>query len=353
MKKINLIAALIVAILILTACTEQVELNEETSKLTNDLITFTPMEFGASEVMTRGTQTTKNTITEYGVSAAIYPATNTFSTAACGSYWFNQTIIAATGESGHYWPGNDYRLAFYAYAPTNTATLYPTNKNKTGYPEYTYTVPSAIANQADFITANVTNISGEARTEPVELAFSHQCADICFNIYNQGSDNITVHSIAINGVKYSGTFCEGNNPKWTLNNSVNSTSVNPFLLSLGTVIAAEATVDVTGTTNHFIMLPQTVASGTSIFDVDATVSGIRKHYYHTLTTDLTLQPAKCYTFNLTLGEGAMIVDEETDIQDWQVEMKYLEVKPVGANNTWTQPAVTDGQDINIENWQEE
>ncbi len=138
-----------------------------------------------------------------------------------------------------------------------------------------------------------------------------------------------------------------------LNPTVNSTSVNPFMLTLGTSIAAEATVDVTGTTNHFIMLPQTVPSGTAIFDVDATVSGTRKHYYHTLSTDLTLLAEKSYNFRLTLGEASMLVDEDTDIQDWEVETKYLTVGSIGTTSTWAQPAVNDGQVFGVDNWVEE
>ena len=101
------------------------------------------------------------------------------------------------------------------------------------------------------------------------------------------------------------------------------------------------------------MLPQTVASGIQIFDVDATVSGTRKHYYHTLTSSLSLLAEKSYNFKLTLGEGLMIVDTETDISDWAVETKYLTVNSVGTNGTWSQPSVTDGQDVGIENWVEE
>ena len=347
MKKITLMAALIVATF--TACSNYMDDEEKGRKTPDSYISFTPMEIQTIGV-TRGAQTTTATITEYGVSSSIYPAANSYTSAGCGSYWFNEKVDAASGNSGHYWPGADYRVSFFAYAPYGLAALAPRSKNDFGHPVYQYTVPSAIVNQADFITAVVLDHSGEAETEPIPLTFEHQCTDIRFNIYNQGSDAITVHSIAMNGLKYSGTNTNG---VWTLNPSVNSTSVNPFLLSLGTAIAGEATVDVTGTSNHFIMLPQTVASGTQVFDVDATVSGVRKHYYHTLTSDLVLQKGKSYTFKLTLGEGALIVDTETDIQDWEVEVKYLSIGGVSTSNTWTQPGVNDGQSIGVEDWEEE
>ena len=349
MKKIFLSAALIATLF--TGCSnELIDAGDFPDNPANPSIDFTPMEFGVSEAVTRGAQTAKNDITAYGVSASIYPAANTFTTAGCGSYWFCDRIEAVSGRSNHFWPGASYRVSFFAYAPYGNAALTVRSKDDLGYPVYTYTVPTAIANQVDFITANVTDHSGAGITDPVPLTFSHQLTDVRFKVYNQGSSSITVHSIAIYGVKYSGTF---SGSTWTLNAAVNSSSSNPFLLSLGTSVDAGATVDVTGTTNHFIMLPQTVASGTDIFVVDATVSGVRKTYTNTLSSALELLRGRSYTFTLKLGEGSLIVDTDTDIQDWAVEVKYLTVSGVSTNGTFTQPSVADADDNGIEDWTEE
>lgn len=349
MKKIFLSAALIATLF--TGCSnELIDAGDFPDNPANPSIDFTPMEFGVSEAITRGAQTAKSDITAYGVSASIYPAANTYTTAGCGSYWFCDRIEAASGRSNHYWPGASYRVSFFAYAPYGNAALTVRSKDDLGYPVYTYTVPTAIANQVDFITADVTDHSGAGITDPVPLTFSHQLTDVRFRVYNQGSSSITVHSIAIYGVKYSGTF---SGSTWTLNTAVNSSSSNPFLLSLGTSVDAGATVDVTGTTNHFIMLPQTVASGTDIFVVDATVSGVRKTYTSTLSSALELLRGRSYTFTLKLGEGSLIVDTDTDIQDWAVEVKYLTVSGVSTNGTFTQPSVADADDNGIEDWTEE
>lgn len=350
MKKIFLFAALIATLF--TGCSnELVDTGDFPDNPANPSIDFTPMEFGVAEaVATRGAQTAKSDITAYGVSASIYPAANSYTSAGCGSYWFCDRIEAASGRSNHYWPGASYRVSFFAYAPYGNAALTVRSKDDLGYPVYSYTVPTAIANQVDFITADVTDHSGAGITDPVPLTFSHQLTDVRFRVYNQGSSAITVHSIAIYGVKYSGTF---SGSSWTLNSAVNSSSSNPFQLALGTSVAAGATVDVTGTTNHFIMLPQTVASGTDIFVVDATVSGTRKTYTNTLSSALELLRGRSYTFTLKLGEGALIVDSETDIQDWAVEVKYLTVGSIGTNGSWSQPGINNGQDVGIENWVEE
>lgn len=354
MKKNIFLAALMVATLV--GCTNYMDegTGEQTpTEKSKNPIAFTPMEIHSVKAITRATQLTKPTITTFGVSTSIYPVADDFTTAACGSYWFNEGIVAETGISNHYWPGADYKVSFFAYAPYGAAGLTVVSENDLGYPRYTYTVPSAITSQSDFITADVLNHSGEGITEPVALTFSHRCADLRFNVYNQGSASITVHSLGVYGVKYTGTYCESTSPKWTLSPSTNSTSLNPFLLSVDSSIAAEATLDITGTTNHFIMLPQTVTSGTQIFDVDATVNGVRKHYYHTLDANLELEEGKVYTFTLTLGEGIMIVDSETDIQNWGMEVKYLGIGTVGTNNTWTQPNIENGNDNGIEDWIEE
>lgn len=352
MKKIipiiTMSAALIVALL--TGCSNDDVVETQDAPCP---IAFTPMEIQTAKEITRGSQLTVPTITSYGVSCSFYPAANSYTTAACGSYFYNVQIDAIDGNSGHYWPGSDYKVSFFAYAPYGATGLSLVSKNDIGYPRYTYTIPSAIASQADFITADILNNSGEGTLTPVPLTFYHRCADFRFSVYNQGATSLTVHSIGVYGVKYSGTFCESSSPKWTLTESVNSTSSNPFLLTVGSTVAAGATLDATGTTNHFIMLPQTVASGTQIFDVDATVGGVRQHYYHTLPSNFEIQASKVYTFTLTLGEGLMIVDTSTEVTDWEVETKYLAVGSVGSNSTWTQPGVTGGNGIDIDDWTEE
>ncbi len=354
MKKLHSIitasAALIVS---LSGCSSDVEGPKQGES--QKAIAFTPMEIktvkGVPE--TRGAQMGKNDITSYGVSASIYPAANSYTSVGCGTYWFNEEIMAASGESDHYWPGSTYKVSFFAYAPYGATGLSLGSKNDLGYPRYTYAVPSAIASQSDFITADVLDHSGTGITTPVPLTFHHRCADIRFMVYNRGESAITIHSIGLYGVKYTGTYCESSSPKWTLSGSANSTSANPFLLSLGTSVAGGATIDATGTTNHFIMLPQTVASGTQIYDVDATVNGNRQHYYHTLPSAFEIQAGKVYTVTLTLGELTMEVDTDTDIQDWAVEVKYLTVSGMSSNSTWTQPSVTGGENTTIADWTEE
>lgn len=295
----------------ISGCTE--DLGTERSSCQ---IVFAVGDSSYKEITTRGTSATIATMGSFGVCAAIYPAANSYTTAGCGSYFYNKEVEIATGNSHFYYPGSNYRLAFYAHYPYNNAALTVGSSETLGHPVYSYTVPSAISSQLDFMTASVVDCSGAESTTPVALAFRHRCADIQFSIKNSGEESITIHSIGLYGVKYAGTFCNGT---WTLGGSANSSASHPFLLTLGTSIAGGATVLVTGSTNHFIMLPQTIAAGTQLIDIDATVDGERRHYYHTLEAAQTWSAGKSYTYGISLGISGMIVDPLSSVQDWTLQ----------------------------------
>jgi hypothetical protein len=181
-----------------------------------------------------------------------------------------------------------------------------------GAPTYAYTVPSDISSQLDIMTAERTDVS--CATHPtVELSFAHRLSDIRFSCENVGAEAITLKSISILGVNYSGTLTA---TVWTLNNTVNSLSVNPFTLSVEKTLSPDELVDVTGTANHFIMLPQTIPSGTQLFDIYATVAGETGHYYYTLTSDFILEAGKSYMFTLKLSD---LLEVQAEIQNWTEE----------------------------------
>lgn len=336
MKRHIYLATLLVAALALSGCSD-IQEEDETKDAKDILISFTPMEIRTTDLSRGTTYDSKDYITSYGVSSSIYPAADTYASAACGSYWLNQEVEAATGNSCRYWPGPNYRVSFFAYAPYGHPTLTIRSGQDLGYPVYQYTVPSALASQADFITADIIDHSGMATREPVPLEFTHQCADIRLTVYNQDPNTIVLHTITLKGLKYSGTCTAG---VWSLNEARNSLTENPFVLTYGNYIEPKETVDVTGKTNHFIMLPQTVPTGTEILDCDATVNGIRSHYFYSVPSDFELNKNTTYTFKLILGNGLLIVDPETEIEDWEIQNQYLELTNVTQNNNWSQKDVT-------------
>jgi len=313
----------------LTACTDEVVTQYGQKDRQGLIIAFTPSS-PALQADTRAAQLTEANITSFGVSASCYES-GTYATAGCGSYFFKQQVLTAIGSSGKAWPGADRTLSFFAYAPYSNLIGIQSAEAE-GRPVYTYTVPSDITSQVDFMTAETLEVNGEETDTPVPLSFSHRLADIRFHIYNEGEEDITVHSIGMYGLRYTGTFTDNG---WTLSETVNTTSVNPFKLDLGnkadtddgiTVEPDETSTEVTGSNDHFMMMPQTVPADTRMISVDATVLGIRQYFHYVLGSSLVLQAGKSYNIRLTLGYNDMKAGMTT-VTDWTEESDTSEARP--------------------------
>ena len=233
-------------------------MTEERQK--NNRIAFCLNDIEDVPATTRGAQATLSSLDAgFGVSCSVYPSSGTYTSYPCGSYFYKVQAFPGVATD-YYWPETDSKMAFYAYYPYNNSNFtVQSAATANGSPTYAYTVSEAIASQVDVMTTQVVDRLASNHTA-VPLTFSHRCTDIRFTAYNQQSDPLTVKSVAIYGVQYSGTYTNGTS--WSLSGSRNSSSSHPFLLSLNTAVASKATVDLTGTTNHFIMLPQTVPNGT-------------------------------------------------------------------------------------------
>ena len=255
--------------------------------------------------ITRGSKV--SSIGSFGVSASVYSAAAAYTSAGCGSYFFNESATAGT-PTAHFWPTSDYKLSFFAYYPYGNAALtIQSTANTIGAPTYNYTVPSDITSQVDVMTGQTTNVLSGG-SSPVCITMKHRCAAVCFSVTNSRSSAITFTSISIEGVKYTGTL---NEDTWTLSSSVNSSSSNPFTLTYGNSIAADATANITGTTNIFMMLPQTIPAGAKI---KAVVDG--EDFEAELTG--TWVAGKQYNYSIDVTNNKIIIlDEDSDIEDWR------------------------------------
>lgn len=258
----------------------------------------------SEKAATRGTKVIATDITDIGVSASIYPSSSSYTSAGCGLYFYKESITIGT-PTKFYWPTSDYRMSFYAYYPYgNSAFTVQSAASATGHPTYAYTVPTAIGSQVDVMTASQTDIAGGS-SSPVSLSFSHQCAAIKVRITNSTTSSITVNSVSIEGVEYTGTLCNGT---WTLSGTKNNSSVNPFTLTCNTAVAASATADLTGTTNIFLMLPQTLTSSAKLKMVidseeyEAELSGSWQAG-KTYTYSVTKEPEEILFIDLGLPSG--------------------------------------------------
>jgi len=284
----------------ISGCTEDLE-TELTAK--RIMLALDDSGFDGSRSVTRGAKVTS--ISSFGVSAAVYDASASYTSAGCGSYFYKQS--ATNGSPlGFFWPTSDYKLAFYAYYPYgNAAFTVQSSAVSTGAPTYSYTVPSAIASQVDVMTGQTVNVLGGG-SSPVAISMKHRCAAICFSVTNDRSSAITLSSISIEGVKYSGSLCE---ETWTLSSAVNTSSINPFTLSYGSSIAAGATVNVTGTSNIFLMLPQSIPAGAK---VKVSIAGEDPMY-----ADLTGSWLAGKQYNYSLNVSSFLeVHEDSEIEDW-------------------------------------
>lgn len=314
MKSLSNILLLIPAVLLSVSCSYN-DVEDDSNEISVDsksYIRFVPVEQGRSNY-TRASQTTTDNLLSYGVSCSIYDASSSFTSSAYGSYFSNLKIDASKGTCEYPWPGERYKVSFFAYAPYGNDALTVSDASTLGRPVYTYTIPSDISKQADFITAEVTDISGTATGTPVALTFNHHLSDVTFSVFNKGYEDIIVHSISVYGVKYKGSYSD----KWTLGTDVNSATSNPFTLTVtdGT-IAGQATVDVSGTNNHMMLLPQTVSSGTDFIVVNATINGDTKDYTYTLSSDYIMEEGKAYRLKISLGVQYISVSTVGEIEDW-------------------------------------
>ncbi len=211
--------------------------------------------------LTRGTKANTSSLNDgFGVSCSVYPSSGTYTSYPCGSYFYKVQSFPGVATD-YYWPTSDYKLSFFAYYPYgNAAFTVQSAASDLGAPTYAYTVPSAIGSQLDVMTGQTINVLGGG-SSPVLLTMKHRCAAINFSVTNNRSSDITLNSISIEGVKYSGTL---NEETWTLNAAVNSSTSNPFILTYGNTIAVGATANVTGTSDIFLMLPQTIPADAKV-----------------------------------------------------------------------------------------
>lgn len=309
MKQTNLNSLLLAGVITLvggfvSSCTEEVETETTRSRI---MLTIEDNGFDNGKPVTRGTKV--SSISSFGVSASVYDkdAVGGYTSAGCGSYFFNESATAGSAID-YYWPTSAYKLSFFAYYPKdNAAFTVQSSFSTTGAPTYAYTVPSAIGSQLDIMTGQNVNILGGS-SSPVSLTMKHRCAAINFSVTNNRSSSITLNSVSIEGVKYSGTL---NEETWTLTSAVNSSSSNPFTLSYGSSVAAGATVNITGTANIFLMLPQSLPATAKVKlvvdneELEAAITG-------------TWTAARQYNYSLAVKNNVIVVvDEESEVEDWK------------------------------------
>lgn len=124
-------------------------------------------------------------------------------------------------NNDYYWPGNDRKLSFYAYAPSEEdmggASIVLSNEEKsiTGF-----TVNPLISEQCDFVYAyNEGNGSGLAEDNgSVQLMFNHKLSKLNIYGYTYSDYIYNCKGIRIGGVYNKGSMADMAGTEWTIDN---------------------------------------------------------------------------------------------------------------------------------------
>ena len=143
----------------------------------------------------------------------------------------NQKLSQSSGWiTDKYWPGNQKKLTFFAYAPHSEEYTSVSVSNTTGAPTLSYTVPDDVSKQKDLL---VTKHSEEHPTQDIEgdknqvvnMAFYHALTAVQFKIGGTMAP-CTIKKITVEGVNSKGTY-NFSDASWTGQSTKASYTISP------------------------------------------------------------------------------------------------------------------------------
>jgi hypothetical protein len=177
----------------------------------------------------------------------------------------------------YWWPGADYNVRFFAYAPYNLTSATLSDSTTEGAPTLTYTNPTDYTQQVDLLGASTEALPGNY-AYAVNFAFGHALTAIHF-VASKDMLAGTISGITLKNIYRKGT-CNLADNTWS-----DLADKSDFALTFDTAIEIDGTADVALTSDEqtLLMIPQTLAS-------DATVE--------VAFTDKLTNTARTLTFNL-------------------------------------------------------
>lgn len=237
--------------------------------LTTATTGYVNSRISGSSAATKGVSVEKNTFYDnFGLFIYEYDASSNWddvkSTATPDKN--NQEMLQSSGWiTDKYWPGNQKKLTFFAYAPySDNLSTYLTVNTMTGAPTLSYTVPDDVSKQKDLL---VTKHSEEHPTQDIEgnknqvvnMAFYHALTAVQFKIGGKMAP-CTIKKITVEGVNSKGTY-NFSDASWTGQSTTATYTISPY-------ISASDKKNTTFTTseNNMLMLlmPQTLPDGAKI-----------------------------------------------------------------------------------------
>ena len=151
----------------------------------------------------------------------------------------------------HYWPGEDYQLKFYAWAPADAFSAVPTTPEST---ELVYAVPKDVADQRDLLVAVTDDDIQGDYNQAVALTFRHILTAVKFEVGSQMQPG-TIRSVALKGVTDGGTY-DMSSDKWNLEGRPGA----DFAQNLDKAMtdSEQDGSEITAADGFFMMIPQTL-----------------------------------------------------------------------------------------------
>lgn len=183
--------------------------------------------------------------------------------------WSPNNVTETGPYMWYFWPGPQYKMRFYAYAPYRGDDGYNgigsyTNMTisstaVTGPPTIKYEIPATIRNHFDFCVAKTSDIAGD-NNKPQSLKFKHAMTAVQIKVGdNVDADVIT--SIALIAVWRNGTI-NLDTQEWTI--STATSNISEYYLKESITVTGTAGQILNSGSNTFIMLPRATPASAEI-----------------------------------------------------------------------------------------
>ena len=178
----------------------------------------------------------------------------------------NQKLSQSSGWiTDKYWPGNQKKLTFFAYAPHSEEYTSVSVSNTTGAPTLSYTVPDNVSEQKDLLvtkhsdTHPTQDILGD-KNQVVNMAFYHALTAVQFKIGGKMAP-CTIKKITVEGVNSKGTY-NFSDASWTGQSTTATYTISPNYV----VSSNSGRNNIFTNTSDMLMLlmPQTLPDGANI-----------------------------------------------------------------------------------------
>ena len=294
-------------------CSCVTDLNDDNDKIENMLINFIP-ENNAYNISRAKPTSVSDIVGNYNVSCSVYPDTKDYKSVGCGNYFYNQAIDKS-GKTNYYWPAKGNKIAFFAYYPNNTETV-KIGGNNSYTPIYSYEA-TEWNKSVDFMTADTVDILTPPDNKTISLNFKHRMAKIQFVIKNTSKFEFASVTGNISYLKNKGTWSDN---AWTLDGA---SQKNIVFKEVNNLMANETqTLKDVNDTDCFYILPQVLSNDTQLNISAIFKNGVSKNYtYHFNRTDFMM--GKAYTITINLSAEEVIVDTNTEIEDWKLMPDYM------------------------------